>query len=207
MKNKIKVLIADDHSVVRMGLVALFDSKADIQVVGEARDGEEAVRAAEACKPDVIIMDLMMPKLNGAEATKAIRERCPGAKVLILTTFGTSDDISRALSVGASGAILKSADNAELVEAVRTVAAGESAVSRDISRLIREDPPVQELSPRQQEILGSVTRGLTNREIAKVFDISPESVKSHITTIFAKIGAKTRSEAVTIALRKQLLKM
>ena len=207
MKNKIKVLIADDHSVVRMGLAALFDSKADIQVVGEARDGEEAVRAAEACKPDVIIMDLMMPKLNGAEATKAIRERCPGAKVLILTTFGTSDDISRALSVGASGAILKNADNAELVEAVRTVAAGESAVSRDISRLIREDPPVQELSPRQQEILGSVTRGLTNREIAKVFDISPESVKSHITTIFAKIGAKTRSEAVTIALRKQLLKM
>ena len=136
-----------------------------------------------------------------------IRFNVPRAKVLILTTFGTSDGIARAIRAGASGAIMKNAEKTELISALHTVADGGRAVSSEVAKLLRDDPPVQELSPRQADILKLVTQGMTNREIAHQFAISPESVKSHIATIFSKIGANSRSEAVTIALRKHLLKM
>ena len=207
MTKKTRILIADDHAILRMGLAALFSSKSDLEVVGEACDGEEAVSMALRLKPDGVIMDLMMPKKDGVTATSEIHGLAPAIRILILTTFGTSDGIARAIRAGASGAIMKNAEKTELISALHTVADGGRAVSSEVAKLLRDDPPVQELSPRQADILKLVTQGMTNREIAHQFAISPESVKSHIATIFSKIGANSRSEAVTIALRKHLLKM
>lgn len=207
MSNKIRILVADDHSIVRMGLVSLLETKDDLEVVGEAGNGETAVTKALKLTPDVVIMDLMMPKMGGAEATEAIHAQNPGIKVLILTTFGTSDEISRALDAGASGAIMKSATNGELVSAIRTVAAGKRIIADDIRRQSKGNPMIPSLTPRQLEVLNSVSRGFTNREIADQFGISPESVKTHLENIFARIGASSRSEAVAIALRNQLLKI
>ena len=123
---KIRILIADDHAVVRMGLAALLSTKKDFEVVGQSRNGEIAVRDAERLSPDVVVMDLMMPKIDGIEATRLIREKCPSAKVLVLTSYATSDGIAKALAAGASGAIMKSAENTELVAAIRKIAAGET---------------------------------------------------------------------------------
>ena len=202
----IKVLIADDHSIVRMGLVSLLGTAKNIQIVGEAVDGVDAVRKTLKLKPDIVIMDLVMPRKDGIAATEEIHSAAPGVKILILTTFGTSDDIARALKAGATGAIMKSATNRELLSAIQTVAAGQEVVSAEVEGLMRNDPPIPELSPRQSEILESITRGLTNKEIAIQFDISLESVKSHVKVILEKLDAASRTEAASIAQRKKLLK-
>lgn len=205
--NRIRVLLADDHAVLRMGLVTLLARTPDIEVVAEAGNGEEAVGEAERYAPDVAVVDLVMPKMDGIAATAMIHSKFPNMKILILTSFGTSDEISKALSTGADGAILKSAATHELVDAIRRIAAGERPVSPEIENMMKIDPPIQELSPRQREILESLTRGLTTNQIASTFDISPESVKTHVAKLFEKIGAANRSEAVAIALRKHLLKI
>ena len=202
----IKVLIADDHSIVRMGLVSLLGTAKNIQIVGEAVDGVDAVRKTLKLKPDIVIMDLVMPRKDGIAATEEIHSAAPGVKILILTTFGTSDDIARALKAGATGAIMKSATNRELLSAIQTVAAGQEVVSAEVEGLMRNDPPIPELSPRQSEILESITRGLTNKEIAIQFDISLESVKSHVKVILEKLDVASRTEAASIAQRKKLLK-
>ena len=204
--NKIKVLIVDDHAVYRMGLIALLDTEPDIEVVGEAEDGRSALRKAAKLAPDVVVMDLMMPVMDGIAATREFREQLPSAKVLILTTSTTSDDLANALKNGAAGAITKSDATSKLVSAIRTVAAGRESISGEIKRLIADDPPIPELSPRQLEILQSITRGLTTPDIAKQLGISAESVKMHSSILFAKLGASNRTEAVAIALRKHLLK-
>ena len=204
--NKIRVILADDHLVVRMGLAAILRFEEDVEIVGEAEDGEEAVARCRELKPDVVIMDLRMPKLGGAEAIEAIRKENPSVRALVLTTFEASDDISRALAAGATGALLKNSSPGELAAAIRVVAAGGRVIAPDIERDLREDPPAPDLTERQRDILQSVTRGLTNRDIAKQFDISPSGVKAHLNAIFAKLGASGRSEAVAIALRKHLLK-
>ena len=205
--NTIKVLIADDHALVRMGLVSLLQMEPDINVVGEAEDGEDAILQVQKTKPDVIVLDLMMPVKDGIEATRTIKEMHPKSNVLILTTSSSSDAILQAIDAGAAGVILKSAANAELLQAIRTVAAGGRAISPDVRRMIDEDPPVPKLTRRQQEILESVTRGLTNPDIAKQFGISLGCVKDHINLIFTKLGAANRSEAVAIAIQKHLLKI
>ena len=202
----IKVLIADDHSIVRMGLVSLLGTAKNIHVVGEAVDGADAVRKTLKLKPDIVIMDLVMPRKDGIAATEEIHSAAPDIKILILTTFGTSDDIARALKAGATGAIMKSATNRELLSAIQTVAAGQQVVSEEVEGLMRNDPPIPELSPRQSEILESITRGLTNKEIAIQFNISLESVKSHVKVILEKLDAASRTEAASIAQRKKLLK-
>ena len=204
---KIKVLIADDHSVVRMGLGALLSAEDDIDVVGEAKNGEEAVRNVLKLSPDIVIMDLMMPKKDGVAATTEIRAKCPQVKVLILTSFSTSDGIASALAAGASGAVMKSAENDSLVSAIRSVHAGKRVIPAEIRRLMSEDPPVPELSQRQREILASITRGLSNDDIAQQLGIGKASIKTHILSLFQKLGAANRAEAVAIALRKHLLKI
>ena len=204
---KIKILVADDHAIVRVGLVTLLGRVPDFEIVGEAGNGAVAVAKALKLTPYVVVLDLVMPKLDGVEATAALHEKLPNAKVLILTSFGTSEDISRAINAGAVGAILKNAANSELVSAIRRVAAGKRTISPEIENMLANDPPVPELSPRQRDILESIMRGLTNNQIAMQFEISPESVKTHIAKLFEKIGAASRSEAVSIALRKQLLKI
>ena len=204
--SKIKILIADDHAVVRMGLSALFRAKGDLDVVGQARDGEEAVAEARRLKPDVVVLDLMMPKASGVEATDALRRAAPGVRILVLTSYATTDGIAQALKAGASGAILKSAETSELVEAIRRVAAGESYVSPEIQALMKSDPPVDALTCRQTEILHSLARGLTNKDIARQFGLSVRSVEEHVNHILEKVGAANRAEAVAIALRKHLVR-
>ena len=205
--NKIKVLIVDDHAVYRMGLIALLDTEPDIEVVGEAEDGKSALRKAAKLSPDVVVMDLMMPVMDGITATREFSQQQPAAKILILTTSTTSDDLANALKNGAAGAITKSDATSKLVAAIRAVAAGRESVSGEIKRLIADDPPIPELSPRQLEILQSITRGLTTPDIAKQLGISAESVKMHSSILFSKLGASNRTEAVAIALRKHLLKI
>lgn len=203
----IRTLIADDHAVVRIGLSALLGTEPDIDVVGTAKDGADAVAETLRLKPDVIVMDLMMPKKTGVEATAEILSALPKTKIIVLTTFSASDAIAHALELGAAGAVMKTAEDAELVSIIRTVAAGGRVVSDEIRKLLADDPPADKLTSRQMDILESVTRGLTNADIAKQLGLREQSVKEHITAIFAKIGASNRSEAVAITLRKQLLKL
>ena len=204
---KTQILIADDHTVMRMGLTALFDTVPEFKIIGEASTGLEAVDKAHTLKPDIIIMDLMMPIMDGVAATRKIQQDIPETKVLLLTTFGTSDGIAQALAAGATGAILKSASNEELIAAVHTVASGKLFIAKDVQQLLKSEPPVQPLTERQLEILSFVTRGLTNQDIAKALGIRVDSVGQNLSTIFAKLGAANRAEATSIALRKHLLKI
>ena len=204
---KIRVFIADDHAVVRIGLSALLGTEPDISVIGVAKDGVEAVEETLRLKPDVIVMDLMMPRKTGVEATADILAALPETKIIVLTTFAASDAIARALELGAAGAVMKTAEDGELVSIIRTVASGGRVVSEEIQKLLADDPPAEKLTARQMDILESVTRGLTNADIAKMLGLREQSVKEHISAIFAKIGAANRSEAVAITLRKQLLKL
>jgi len=202
----IKVLVADDHALMRMGLKSLLETQPDIETVGEASDGGEAVRKAKKLRPDVVIMDIMMPGVDGIAATREIAEALPGVKVLILTTSTSSDELNQALQSGAAGAVLKSEANRRLLAAIRAVAKGEHAISDEVRTMIDDDPPAAGLTPRQLEILQEMVRGLTNKEIAVVLNCSPESVKDRIAAICAKLGATNRSEAIAIAMRKHLLK-
>ena len=205
MSSKIRILIADDHAIVRRGLRSLIEGEPDFIAVGEAKNGAEAVDEAIRLKPDVVVMDLMMPKKDGARATAEIRAACPGVQVVILTSYGTSDAIAHALEAGAIGAVLKSATESELVPALRRAAAGKSCVAAEIRRQIAADPPVPSLTQLQREILELVTRGLSNTDIARLRGVSEVTVKNHLTSIFQKLGVATRAEAVALALRKHLL--
>ena len=203
----ITILIADDHTIVRAGLVALLGTEPDLKVIGQAKNGIEAVREAVRLRPDIVLMDLMMPRKDGVEATVELAEKAPEAKVILLTTYGTSDGISHALDAGAKGAILKNADNAQLAQAIRRVARGGEYVSPEIRQQLALNPPIPKLSPRQREILESMIRGLTDRDIAKQLGIRQYSVNDHVSSIIQKLGAANRTEAVAVALRKHLLKI
>ena len=203
---KIRVLIADDHKIVRMGLAALLATERDLQLVGEAENGIEAVRHATSLKPDVVVMDLMMPKKDGVEATREILAAAAETKILVLTSYGTSNAVGQALEAGAAGALMKTADDAQIVSVIRRLAAGEKYVSPEIRRSIRETPTIPVLSPRQAEVLKQLTLGLTNKEIADALGIRKDGVEDHIKVIFAKLGATNRAEAVAVALRRHLLK-
>ena len=204
---KIRVLVADDHAIVRMGLIALLATEQDIEIVGEAEDGRDAIKQVMAVKPDVVIMDIMMPVMDGIAATAEIVKRTPGVKVLILTTSSSSDDYSRALAAGAFGIVVKRAANMELLSAIRKVSSETKVVSSEVRQLMKEDPPAPKLTERQLGIIHSMMRGLTNREIAVQFNITSNCVKAHIKRVCNKIGAANRTEAVAIAMRKHLLKL
>ena len=203
----IRILIADDHALLRHGLVMVFALHKDLTVVGEAKNGLEAVELAKSTAPDVVIMDLSMPGMDGVEATRRIHEAVPAAKILILTTFGTSADVARALREGASGALVKDTDDDELVKAIRSVAAGRQVFSREIRAMLKNEPEPPELTARQQELLSSIVRGLASDAIAANLGISTYSVNQQLDAIRKKLGAANRTEAVAIALRKQLLKV
>ena len=204
---QIKVIIADDHALVRMGVRLLIASQRDLKLVAEAKNGREAVDAVGKFKPDVAVLDLLMPQMDAIEATAKIREASPKTRVVILTSYGTSDGISQALANGAIGAVLKSETENELVLAIRHAAAGESHITREIKAQIATDPPRPTLTPRQLDVLKSITKGLSNSNIAHELGIDMATVKTHIANIYEKLGAANRSEAVAIAIRKQLVKI
>ena len=205
MSEKITILLVDDHSIVRIGLKALINYQKDMSIVGEAKNGEEAIRLVRVLHPDVVIMDLLMPKLNGADATRQILSEFPNAKIIILTSYGTSADLARAVANGAVGAQIKDALPENLLAAIRSVVLGKTAYATELKPLLMEPPP-PELTELQLKMLGSVVRGLSNTEIAIEFGLSLISTKRKLAAIFLALGAANRAEAAGIALQKQLLK-
>lgn len=203
----IRVLLVDDHAILRMGLASLLGTRKGIDVVGEAGNGEEGLRLSLKLKPDIVLMDLMMPVMDGVEATRRLAAELPETKVVILTTFGMADGISHALAAGACGALMKDIKLPELVEVLQTVASGGRVLAPEIEQMMKDNPPVPELSARQEEILRSVVRGLTNAEIARQLSISVPMVRDHLNAVFAKVGATNRTEAAVLALRRHLLKI
>ena len=193
--NKISILIADDHVMVRSGLVSLIESQDDFRVVGEAEDGIEAIALTKRLHPDVVIMDLMMPKKNGIEATREIRALSPETKIVILTSFSTSDGIVHALKAGAAGAILKSDDFSTLAAAIRSVSTGDRAISPDIRKLIDEDPPVPDLTARQEEVLDAIVRGQTYTDIAPRYNISGRGAASRTVPSWTPSNARRRGRS------------
>lgn len=204
---KISILIADDHSLMRMGLKAMLDVQGDMKVVGEASNGREAVRLAGELAPDIVIMDLMMPELDGAEAVQRIVSAKSDAKIVILTSFDGSAALLRAIQHGARGVQMKEDSEERLVDIVRRVASGENCIPENLLSLAKSRIEPVELTRKQSDILHSVSRGLTNKDIARLFGITETGVQKHLKLIFAKIGAANRSEAIAIALKKQLLKL
>ena len=205
MSSKLKILIVDDHAIVRDGLAAILKFQKDMTVIGEADDGESALQKAQTLRPDIILMDLMMPNMNGADATAAIKQVLPETQILLLTSYGTSSELSRAFRNGATGAITKSLPKEKLLAAIRNVAAGMRITSPEIEQTLNEESKTPTLTPRQLEILRSLARGLTNDDIAHEFGLSKAGVKFHLLTIFRKLNVANRTEAVALALRKHLL--
>ena len=206
-KTTIRILLVDDHLVVRMGLALMISRQPDMKLVGEAENGESAVRLADALHPDVIIMDLQMPIMDGVTATERIHASNPSARILILTTFGTTADAARALDAGATNIVSKDRSQESLVSAIRATADGESMIDEDIRAAVETFHTALRLSTRQIEILDYASRGLENAEIAKLLGITADGVKKHLKAIYAALGASTRAEASALALRLGLLKM
>jgi DNA-binding NarL/FixJ family response regulator len=214
---KIRVLIADDHTVVRDGLSSMLARETDFEVVGEAADGEAAVRLAARLQPDVILMDLRMPVLDGAEAMRRIREAQPEVKFLVLTTFDTDEYVFQAIEAGARGYLLKDSSREDLFRAVRAVHAGESLIQpavaarvldrfAQMSRTSREQE-ADRLSSRELVVLEQLARGLANKQIAAQLSVSENTVKTHVASIFQKLGVNDRTGAVTAALQRGLIRL
>jgi DNA-binding NarL/FixJ family response regulator len=206
----IRALVVDDHPIVRAGLVALFDAAPDIDVVGTAASGEEAVELAAELAPDVVLMDLRMAGIDGDEATAWIVAARPATRVVILTTYENDDAILQAISAGASGYLLKAAPEEELLAGVRAVAAGEVALAPSVSRLLVQRTaspaePAPELSGRELDVLRLVADGLSNRAIGERLFVGEATVKTHLLHAFAKLGVDDRTRAVTRAMELKLL--
>ena len=215
MTNAIRLLIADDHAVVRKGLRTLFMSEGDLELVGEAADGIEAVLKARALKPDVILLDMLMPRLDGLGAIQQIKQENPAARIMVLTSFAEDDKVFPAIKAGALGYLLKDASPEQLVQAIRDVHHGKSSLDPTVAlKLIRElnRPTVsstlsEPLSERELEVLKLVAQGCTNQEIADTLVISERTVGNHIGAILSKLHLANRTQAALYALREGLAKL
>jgi DNA-binding NarL/FixJ family response regulator len=206
----IRVLVADDHPIVRSGIVGLLGAADDIDVVGEAADGAAAVELAGQFRPDVVLMDLRMPRLDGAAATAAILAADPAVRVLILTTYESDDQILGAIAAGASGYLLKAAPQAEIIEGVRSVAGGQTVLApviaaRLVQRVRTDAAPAPRLSARELDVLRLVAAGQSNPEIGRSLFIGEATVKTHLLHVFEKLGVSDRTRAVTLAMELKLL--
>ena len=205
---KIRVLIADDHLVVREGLATMLHATGEFEIVGQAINGQEAIDQAEKLRPDVVLIDIQMPKVSGIEATYQISQRLPGTRVVILSSFDQDEYIYRAVQAGAKGYLLKDGGLEELLNVVRAAARGESLLPPRIATKLVErisiSPGQQTLTHREEDVLHLLARGLRNREIAAQLHITERTVKNHVANIIAKLGVKSRTEALSQALKDGL---
>jgi DNA-binding NarL/FixJ family response regulator len=202
---KIRILIADDHYVVRMGLVALVNTEAEMQVVAEAADGQQAIDLFAKCRPDLALMDTRMPVKDGIQATLEIRKRFPDASILMLSMFDGDMDIRRALEAGVKGYVLKSSTPDDLIPALRAVFDGKLWVPEEVATRLAKQKSFEELTPREVEVLDLLARGLANKQIADALHITVYTVKGHLKNILAKLRVADRTEAVTVALRRGII--
>ncbi len=210
MRENVRLLIADDHPVVRAGLRDMLSDEPGLEVVGEASDGAEALASVEKLDPDVVLMDLRMPGVDGVEAITSITAGHPGTRILVLTTYDSDADILRAIEAGATGYLMKDTPREELYESILATARGEPVLAPTVtSRLMKKmrEPESEKLSDRETEVLASVARGLSNREIARSLHLSEATVKTHLIHVFNKLGVADRTAAVTVALERGVLRL
>jgi DNA-binding NarL/FixJ family response regulator len=208
----IRVLLADDHVVVRKGVREFLEEEPDLSVVGEAGNGQQAVEMAVALQPDVVVMDIQMPILSGADATRRIREQAPDVRVLVLTAYDDDPYIFGLLEAGATGYVLKTADSRELIRALRATAAGQVTTdpvvtARLVARMAQSATGADTLSERELDVLRLAARGLTNKQISRDLIISDRTVQNHLANIYAKLQVASRTEAVTVALQRGLIRL
>jgi NarL family two-component system response regulator LiaR len=207
--NPIRVLIVDDHSMVRAGLATFIRIKADLELVGEGRNGQDALRLCEQLQPDVVLMDQVMPKMDGVEATRAIRERWPEIQIIALTSFKEKEMVQEALQAGAISYLLKDVSVDDLAEAIRAAHAGRPTLAPEATQAliqVASHPPApgHDLTPREREVLALMVEGLNNPQIGERLYISVTTVRSHVSSILSKLGVSNRAEAITLALRSKL---
>jgi NarL family two-component system response regulator LiaR len=208
--NPIRVMIVDDHSMVRRGLAAFLKVYPDLELVGEARNGQEAVQVCEQVQPDVILMDLIMPEMDGMTATRTIRERYPHVQVIALTSFQEKELVQQALQAGAIGYLLKNVSATDLAEAIRAACVGRSTLAPEaIQALIQVESRGltrdYDLTPREREVLALLVEGLSNPEIAERLSVSRSTAKAHVSNILSKLGVSNRAEAVALAIQQKLV--
>ena len=204
-ENTLRVMCVDDHPLVRKGVAAILANEPDMELVAEASDGQEAVEKYRQLRPDVVLMDLRMPHMDGTEATRAIRSEDPDALIIALTSYDGDQDIYRALEAGVRGYILKEMVHSEVVKAIRTVQAGKRLMPPEVAERLSEYFPQVALTPREVEVLSLVARGMANKEIAHKLGTANGTIKMHVQNILEKLGASDRTHAVTIAIERGIL--
>jgi NarL family two-component system response regulator LiaR len=215
MSEGIRILVVDDHIVVRRGLIAMLETEPGMQIVGEAANGVEALEQTRALLPDVVLMDLVMPVMDGIEATRQIKKEMPAVNILVLTSFSTNDKVIPSLNAGAIGYLLKDSTPAELVRAIQQVAQGEGALPTEVTRQILaqlqtpaappEEAPEEELTERETEVLKLMAHGYSNAEIARLMVVSNATVHTHVSRILSKLNVSSRTQAALYALKKKLV--
>jgi len=213
MSGKIRILVTDDHIVVRKGLVAMLETEPDIQVIGEASNGAEALKMAQELIPDVVLMDLVMPVMDGIEATRQIKQTVPSVNILVLTSFSTNDKVLPSLNAGAIGYLLKDSTPAELVRAIHQVAQGEGSLNPTVTRQVLAQmqsptiPAEEELTERETEVIKLMAHGYSNAEIARLMVVSNATVHTHVSRILSKLNLSSRTQAALYALKKGLVSL
>ena len=204
-KEKIKIMLVDDHLVVRMGIASILSFEPDFKIIGQADSGAEALSMLQILNPDVVIMDLMMPDMDGVTATRQILSAHPNIRILVLTSFGTSIEVHGAIEAGATGVLLKTSTQEEICSAIRLVFNGQNVLSPEIKNTLKCSTVDTMISERQKEILRLIANGYSNKEIARILDIGTNCVKYHLRVVFANLGASTRAEAISIAHERRMI--